>query len=89
MSNYNNVILMGNLTRDPDLKFLQSGTAVRRTGIAASRSYTDGQTRRTHDVYVARFSFVLVRQGDDGNDARQEDIQPESTSGVSKDEIPF
>ena len=28
MASYNKVILMGNLTRDPELKFLQSGTPV-------------------------------------------------------------
>ena len=28
MASYNKVILMGNLTRDPELKYLPSGTAV-------------------------------------------------------------
>ena len=35
---------MGNLTRDPELKFLQSGTAVCRMGMAINRTYTDRQT---------------------------------------------
>ena len=35
---------MGNLTRDPELKFLQSGTSVANFGIAMNESYTDRQT---------------------------------------------
>ena len=36
MSNFNRVILMGRLTRDVDLKYLQSGTAVTEVGLAVS-----------------------------------------------------
>ena len=35
---------MGNLTRDPELKYLPSGTAVARLGLAVNHSYTDRQT---------------------------------------------
>jgi single-strand DNA-binding protein len=47
MSNYNKVILMGNLTRDPELRYLPKGTAVARIGLAINRTYTgeDGQKR--------------------------------------------
>ena len=38
MASYNKVILMGNLTRDPELKYLPSGTAVATIGLAVSRS---------------------------------------------------
>ena len=34
MASYNRVILMGNLTRDIELKYLQSGTAVTEIGLA-------------------------------------------------------
>ena len=44
MASYNRVILMGNLTRDPELKFLPSGTSVANFGIAMNESYTDRQT---------------------------------------------
>jgi single-strand DNA-binding protein len=44
MASYNKVILMGNLTRDPELKYLPSGTAVARLGLAVSHSYTDRQS---------------------------------------------
>ena len=44
MASYNKVILMGNLTRDPELKYLPSGTAVATVGLAVSRTYTDRQS---------------------------------------------
>lgn len=44
MASYNKVILMGNLTRDPEMKYLPSGTAVTNFGIAMNEKYTDRQT---------------------------------------------
>ena len=44
MASYNRVILMGNLTRDPEVKFLPSGTAVANFGLAMSERYTDRQS---------------------------------------------
>jgi single-strand DNA-binding protein len=44
MASYNKVILMGNLTRDPEIKFLPSGTSVANFGIAMSERYTDRQS---------------------------------------------
>ena len=44
MASYNRVILMGNLTRDPELKFLPSGNSVANFGIAMNERYTDRQT---------------------------------------------
>ena len=46
MASYNKVILMGNLTRDPEVKFLPSGTAVANFGLAMNESYTDQQGER-------------------------------------------
>ncbi len=40
MSSYNKVILMGNLTRDPQLSFLPSQTAVVEFGMAVNRKWT-------------------------------------------------
>ena len=47
MSSYNKVILLGNLTRDPQMSYLPSGTAVVEFGIATNRRWTgqDGQQR--------------------------------------------
>ena len=44
MASYNKVILMGNLTRDPELQYLPSGTAVAKFGLAVNRVYTDRQS---------------------------------------------
>ncbi|MFA6081630.1 MAG: single-stranded DNA-binding protein [Patescibacteria group bacterium] len=43
----NRIILIGNLTRDPELKYTPAGTAVCTFGIATNRSWTtnDGQTK--------------------------------------------
>ena len=35
---------MGNLTRDPEVKFLPSGTSIANFGLAVNESYTDRQT---------------------------------------------
>ena len=40
MANMNKVILMGNLTRDPELKTLPSGNKVCDFGLAVNRTYT-------------------------------------------------
>ena len=42
MASLNKVFLLGNLTRDPDLRALPSGTAVCEFGIAVNRRYTSG-----------------------------------------------
>ena len=41
MASYNKVILMGNLTRDPEVRFTQSGTALVKFGLAVNRRYQD------------------------------------------------
>ena len=50
MASYNKVILMGNLTRDPEVKFLSNGTAVANFGLAMNESYTDQQTGERKDI---------------------------------------
>lgn len=44
MPSYNKVILMGNLTRDPEIKYLPSGTPIASFGIAINEKYTDKET---------------------------------------------
>lgn len=48
MANYNKVILIGNLTRDPQLRYTPSQAAVCDFGIAVNRQWTgqDGQQRK-------------------------------------------
>src|SRR3954447_7050067 len=47
MAQLNKVFLMGNLTRDPELRRLTNGTAVTDLGLALNRTYTgkDGEKR--------------------------------------------
>ncbi len=44
MAGYNRVVLVGNLTRDPDYKQLASGQAVCRLGLATNRQFKNKQT---------------------------------------------
>src|SRR3972149_8032029 len=44
MASYNRVIMMGNLTRDPEHKQLSSGQAVCRFGLASNRQFKNKQT---------------------------------------------
>jgi single-strand DNA-binding protein len=44
MASFNRVIMMGNLTRDPEYKQLSSGQAVCRLGLASNRQFKNKQT---------------------------------------------
>lgn len=44
MRSMNRVQLLGNTTRDPDLKYTQNNTALCRMGVALNRSYRDKDT---------------------------------------------
>ncbi len=44
MANYNKVILIGNLTRDPQSRFTPKGTEVCEIGLAINSSYNDKAT---------------------------------------------
>ena len=39
MANFNKVILMGNLTRDPELRYTPKGTAIAKIGLAINRKW--------------------------------------------------
>ena len=54
MSNFNQVILMGRLTRTPELRYTPKGTAVTDLGIATNRVRNDPQTgeRREETTFV-------------------------------------
>ena len=58
MANVNKVILIGNLTRDPELKYLPSQTAVCEFGLAVNRRWTaqDG-TQKEETTFVDCSSF--------------------------------
>lgn len=46
MASFNRVILMGNLTRDPEVRFTSSGMAVCNIGLAVNRRIKDQQTEQ-------------------------------------------
>jgi single-strand DNA-binding protein len=50
MASFNKVILAGNLTRDPELRYTPKGTAVCKFGLAISRNWTNEAGERKEDV---------------------------------------
>ncbi len=52
MASFNKVILMGNLTRDPDLRSTPSGSAVCELGLAMNRRYTVNGQEREESCFV-------------------------------------
>jgi single-strand DNA-binding protein len=44
MASFNKVILMGNLTRDPELRYTPNNMAICKFGLAVNRRYKDGQS---------------------------------------------
>jgi len=58
MANFNKVLLMGNLTRDPELRYTPGGTAVASFGLAVNRRYrTQSGEDREDTVFVDVTSF--------------------------------
>jgi single-strand DNA-binding protein len=50
MANLNKVFLIGNLTRDPELRYTPSGTAVASFGIAVNRTWTGQSGEKKEEV---------------------------------------
>ncbi len=50
MANFNKVVLLGNLTRDPQLKYLPSQTPVVEFGLAISRKFKAASGEMREDV---------------------------------------
>ena len=46
MASYNKVILIGNLTRDPQIRYTPKGTAVAEIGLAVNRTWFDQATNQ-------------------------------------------
>src|SRR6476660_10031018 len=76
MASYNRVILVGNLTRDPELRYIPSGTAVSEIGLAVNdrikkdnqwvdeTTFVDvtlwGRTAEIANEYLTKGSSVLI-----------------------------
>ena len=53
MASFNKVILLGNLTRDPEVRYTPKGTAVTELGIAVNRVYTaENGEKREETTFV-------------------------------------
>lgn len=52
MASYNKVLLMGNLTRDPELRFTAGGSAVANFGLAVNRKYKQGDELKEDVCFV-------------------------------------
>ena len=50
MASYNRIVLMGNLTRDPQLSYTPANTAVCKFGIATNRKWRDRDGKDREDV---------------------------------------
>ncbi len=55
MANLNKVMLIGNLTRDPELRYTPKGTAVADIGLAVNRVWSNDQGQRQEET-----TFVYV-----------------------------
>ncbi len=56
MASFNRVILLGNVTRDPELRYISSGTAVTDVGLAVNDRRKDGKTGE----WIEETTFVDV-----------------------------
>src|SRR5256885_11188342 len=53
MASFNKVILLGNVTRDPEIRYTPKGTAVTELGMAVNRVYsTDSGEKREEVLFV-------------------------------------
>ena len=52
MASFNKVMLMGNLTRDPELRFIANGSAVASFGLAVNRKFKQGDEWKDDVCFV-------------------------------------
>ncbi len=57
MASLNSVTLLGNLTRDPELRYTPQGTAVGTFGLAVNRRYRQGDEQREETCFVDIVTF--------------------------------
>ena len=54
---FNAVILLGNLTKDIELRYLQNGTAIGKSSIAVTRKYTNANGQKTEETCFIDITF--------------------------------
>ena len=58
MASFNKVILLGNLTRDPEMRYTPSGTPVASFGLAVNRRYRQGEEQKEEVCFVDISTFA-------------------------------
>jgi len=64
---FNKVILIGNLTRDIEVRYLPSGSAVANLGLATNRKWKDKQTNETREEVMFIDISLFGRQAEIAN----------------------
>ena len=57
MASFNKVVLLGNLTRDPEMRYTPNGTAIASFGLAVNRRYRQDEEWRDEVCYVDIVTF--------------------------------
>jgi single-strand DNA-binding protein len=57
MASFNKVLLLGNLTRDPEVRYTPKGTAVTDLGLAVNRTYTADNGEKREEVTFVDVTF--------------------------------
>jgi single-strand DNA-binding protein len=60
MANLNRVMLIGNLTRDPDVKVLPSGSTIAEFGLAINRNWTQDGVKKEEATFIDVVMFGKV-----------------------------
>ena len=57
MASFNKVLLLGNLTRDPEVRYTPKGSAVADLGLAVNRNYTTESGEKREEVTFVDVTF--------------------------------
>jgi len=62
MASLNKVFLMGNLTRDPEMRYSQQGTAIATLGLAVNRVTGTGPDRKEDVLFINAVTFKQIAE---------------------------
>jgi hypothetical protein len=81
MASFNKVILLGNLTRDPEVRYTPKGTAVTELGMAVNRVYTAENGEKREETTFVDVTLWWVR---DFNSSAAGPVEVEVAAAVMK-----
>jgi len=58
MASYNKVVLMGNVTRDPEIRVTPKGTSIAKIGLAVSRKFSTESGEKKEEVTFVDVDFI-------------------------------